>query len=70
MNFFNRRNNILHYFLILLFIHKLNFSRFENFIIYYNNVILLNKILRLVLIIIKKIIIAISYNHLIKKVTL
>ena len=70
MNFLNYRNNILYYFLIILFIYKLSFLKSESFIIYYNNAIFLNKILKLILIIKKPFIIVISYNRLMKKITL
>ena len=41
INFLNRFNNILYYFLTLLLTFKLNFFKLNNIIIYYNNVIFL-----------------------------
>ena len=70
MNFLNRRNNILYHFSILLSIRKPNFLRSNNLIIYYNKVVFLKTVLRLILIVKKPFIAIISRKRLMKKMTL
>ena len=66
----NRYKNILCYFLILFLIYKLSFLILNSFIVYYNNVILLYKLLKLFLIIKKSFKIIIYRKNLMKKMKL
>ena len=70
MNFLNRFNNILYHFLMSLLIRKSSFSKSDNFIMYYNNIISFKTVLKLILIIKKSFIITTSYKRSIKKITL